>query len=143
MPEKRRRSPAEKKALSYEKDRRNGYMANDKASRKGIPLSKAKGHRADRRKASSALSDYENLDEEEADLVENALVNDVERIKRWKKSPDQSLRDHVETQQGRREFREGRKQWVQKNVEDAKAKGDDSVSWSWRGSDVESDFKSE
>ena len=143
MPEKRRRSPAEKKALSYEKDRRNAFMANDKASRKGIPLSKAKGHRADRRKSAAALSDYENLDEEKADLVENALVNDVERIKRWKKCPDQSLADHIETQEFRRDQRDGRKQWVRENVEEAKAKGHTSFGHSWRGSPVESSFDSE
>ena len=56
MPRKRQRSPGEKKALSYAKDRRNCYRANDKASRKAIPLRKAKSHRADRRKAAGALA---------------------------------------------------------------------------------------
>jgi hypothetical protein len=41
MRKKRLRSPQEKKALSYELDRRNAYGQNDKAARKAIPLRKA------------------------------------------------------------------------------------------------------
>ena len=33
----KRKSPQEKKALSYAKDRRNTYGENDKSSRKNIP----------------------------------------------------------------------------------------------------------
>jgi hypothetical protein len=43
------RSPAEKKRLSYERDGRNTYGQSDKASRKAIPLFKAKSHRKARR----------------------------------------------------------------------------------------------
>lgn len=35
------RGPQEKKALSYARDRRNGYGENDKSSRKAIPARKA------------------------------------------------------------------------------------------------------
>jgi hypothetical protein len=40
------RTPQEKKRLSYAKDRRNVYRENSKASRKGIPLAKARANRA-------------------------------------------------------------------------------------------------
>jgi hypothetical protein len=48
---KRRRSPQEKKKLSYERDRVNVYGQNDKASRKRIPKFKAATKRALRRGA--------------------------------------------------------------------------------------------
>jgi hypothetical protein len=47
---KRRRSPQEKKKLSYERDRVNVYGQNDKASRKRIPKFKASSIRALRHK---------------------------------------------------------------------------------------------
>jgi hypothetical protein len=47
---KRRRSPREKKKLSYERDRVNTYGQNDKASRKRIRKFKASSNRALRHK---------------------------------------------------------------------------------------------
>ena len=143
MPRKRQRSPGEKKALSYAKDRRNCYGENDKASRKAIPLRKAKSHRADRRKAAGALAAYETLGEEAAALTENALVKDVGRFKRWQKAPDRTLGDHVAAKQALRAYREGRKQWVRMRYELGAAQGHNSFSWSWWGSPEGSWFKSE
>jgi hypothetical protein len=143
MPRKRQRSPGEKKALSYAKDRRNSYRANDKASRKAIPLRKAKSHRADRRKAAGALAAYETFDEETAALTENALVNDTGRVERWAKCPDQALADHIADQQWRRAHREGRKQWVRMQYEQAKKKGHTSFGWSWSGTADKSWFTSD
>lgn len=142
MPRKRQRSPGEKKALSYAKDRRNCYRANDKASRKAIPLRKAKSHRADRRKAAGALATYETLDEETAALTENALVKDIGRTKRWAKSPDQPLADHIADQQVHRGHREGRKQWVRLQFELAKKRGHSGFSWQWQGDPEASRFES-
>jgi hypothetical protein len=45
----RKKSPPEKKADSYKKDRRNTYGENSKSSRKNIPLAKAREHREARR----------------------------------------------------------------------------------------------
>lgn len=45
---RRRRSPQEKKLLSYRRDRRNAYGGNAKSSRRNIPLSKRLPHRANR-----------------------------------------------------------------------------------------------
>lgn len=143
MPRKRQRSPGEKKALSYSKDRRNCYGENDKASRKAIPLRKAKSHRADRRKAAGALAAYESMSEDAAALTENALVKDIGRIKRWKKAPDRALSDHVAAKQALRAYREGRKQWVRMRYELGVAQGHNSFSWSWWGSPEDSPFKSE
>ncbi len=143
MPEKRRLSPAHKKALSYAKDRRNSFGENDKAARKAIPARKAGENRKNRRKAAQALDGYENLDEGCADLIESSLMHDVERVGGWKKSPDQPLADHISQQNDRRDFRDGRKQWVGNKLIEAKEKGEDCLSWSWRGSDIESEFKSE
>jgi hypothetical protein len=50
-----RRSPQEKKALSYARDRRNDYGENDKSSRKNIPRSKRFGHRTNRRRENEIL----------------------------------------------------------------------------------------
>jgi hypothetical protein len=74
---KRRRSPQEKKKLSYERDRVNVYGENDKASRKRIPKFKATTKRAlrhqarsftdlaakadDAERADAALADYRTL----------------------------------------------------------------------------------
>lgn len=57
----RRLTPQQKKALSYERDRRNVYDENDKSSRKNIPLrkrlvSKANRH-ADRRPSGTRWDD--------------------------------------------------------------------------------------
>ena len=141
MPIKRRRSPAEKKALSYAKDRRNCYGENDKASRKAIPRSKAKGHRADRRKAAGALKQHEVMDEDQAALVENELVNDLGRHKRWTKEPDRSLGEYVDRQKAKRQNRIGRKKWVQENIKLAQEQGARGFSHSWRGSEEDSTFK--
>ncbi|MEM7666217.1 MAG: hypothetical protein AAF250_10220 [Pseudomonadota bacterium] len=141
MPQKRRRFPAEKKALSYSKDRRNSYGENDKAARKAIPRNKAKGHRSHRRRAAADLSRYEILDEDIAALTENALITDLDRFSRWSKCPDQSLRDHIDEQDRRREYRGGRKLWVKTRSTEARERGDTGFMWSWGGSDVASFFK--
>lgn len=137
MPETRRRSPAEKKALSYAKDRRNSYGGNDKAARKAIPARKAGENRKDRRKAGQALESYTTLEEGAADLLESSLINDIERVYgwSWKKSPDQTLGEHIKCQKDRRDFREGRKQWARNKREEAKQKGTIFVSHRWRGSE--------
>jgi hypothetical protein len=61
-----RRSPQEKKALSYSRDRRNDYGENDKSSRRNIRRGKQLGHRSNRhhehrilRQASGGIPDAE------------------------------------------------------------------------------------
>lgn len=55
------KTPQAKKALSYALDRRNAYRENDKASRKLIPLRKARENRQDRRKIAQALDTLTRL----------------------------------------------------------------------------------
>lgn len=50
------KTPQEKKALSYAKDRRNSYRENDKASRRLIPKRKAGVNRVYRRTVSDTLA---------------------------------------------------------------------------------------
>lgn len=87
MPRKKRRSPPEKKRLSYAKDRRNCYGESTTSARKSIPLRKALANRAVRRLAKSSLS----VNDTEAS---DALL--AKKLKaRWKKVPDQPLRAHL------------------------------------------------
>ena len=104
------RSPQERKALSYAKDRRNTYGENDKASRKLIPLRKAQESRQDRRKVAQEIALLPNLDEQSADLLESSIRQDVHRVGGWRKSPDQPLGKTVTWAKGARQKREGRRQ---------------------------------
>ncbi len=82
-----RKTPQEKKALSYAKDRRNAYGQNNKASRKAIPACKSSENRKVRRNANQALSSINRLDEESAELSESSLNHDVGHAGVWKKYP--------------------------------------------------------
>ena len=97
MPEKTRRSPQEKKALSYARDRRNAYGENDKASRKAIPARKAKAHRKERRAAASALQGAQEAAVLEARL--DAFLGSRSRKDVWRKKPDRPLGEHVTLKQ--------------------------------------------
>jgi hypothetical protein len=69
-----RRSPQEKKALSYAKDRRNAYGENDKSSRRNIPLRKRLVNRANRHAAQQQLREASGAAEaERAESVEERL----------------------------------------------------------------------
>ena len=96
------KSPQEKKALSYAKDRRNDYRENDKASRKAIPLRKARENRQNRRKVAQALSIVPQLDEAAAALIESSALHDINRVGGWKKKADIPLAEFVGRQIRRR-----------------------------------------
>jgi hypothetical protein len=106
---KKDRSPQEKKALSYAKDRRNAYGENDKASRKLIPLRKATESRQDRRKVTQEVASLQKLDEEGADVLESSARHDVRRVGGWTKSADEPLGKVVAGTMQAREARAGRK----------------------------------
>lgn len=105
MDERLPKSPQEKKALSYAKDRRNTYGENDKASRKAIPARKAGESRKIRRKARQSLEVLDQADEATAEVVESSLRQDLERVGGWKKSPDAPLADYMKLQARRRSWR--------------------------------------
>ncbi|MGW4110246.1 hypothetical protein ACWEFJ_05165 [Actinosynnema sp. NPDC004786] len=89
-----RRSPQEKKRLSYAKDRRNTYGENDKGSRRGIPLNRRLDLRADRRRAEQALRGALGpADEAAADRAEQAARD--RRPARFRKTPDTPLGEVV------------------------------------------------
>ena len=104
-----KRPPAEKKALSYAKDRRNNYGNNDKAARKAIPARKAIESRRVRHEINQVVAQIPALDEHAADVAESSARQDISRVGGWKKSPDQPLRDHVDRQQELAVMRTGRK----------------------------------
>ena len=99
------RSPGEKKALSYAKDRRNDYGQNDKASRKLIPKQKAAAHRIIRRRADRTLFGVSAVDD--ADLIETITTADIQhktgsqRKGAWQKSPDAPLGEYLMKQRVR------------------------------------------
>lgn len=104
-----RKTPQEKKALSLRKDRRNTYGNNDKAARKIIPLRKAKEIRRNRHKNNQALAGIENLEEAAANLVESSALQDVHRVRGWRKSPDDPLGEVLESKAANRARRVGGK----------------------------------
>jgi len=83
-------TPQEKKRLSYAKDRRNTYGENSKASRKGIPLSKAKSIRADRH-AQETLLATATIASSPDELSDVELQVRTVGPRQWKKSPDKPL----------------------------------------------------
>jgi hypothetical protein len=100
--DKRVRSPQEKKAVSYERDRRNGYGENDKASRKAIPKRKALESRKDRHRVAQDLTVLPRLSEDAAAVVESSARHDVHRVGGWRKGADISLADHLSKRLHRR-----------------------------------------
>jgi hypothetical protein len=92
---KKRRSPQEKKRLSYSKDRRNWYGENDKSSRKNIPRSKRIRQRSERHRRQQQLSAAVGpVDESvEAGLAER--LAQTRRGNRWRKFPDTQLGVYV------------------------------------------------
>lgn len=81
------KTPQDKKRLSYAKDRRNNYGNSDKASRRLIPLYKAKQRRLHRSRAQQALSAVGD-DPVASDRLESDLSHDMtSQNSFFKKSP--------------------------------------------------------
>jgi hypothetical protein len=113
------KTPQEKKALAYEHDRRNRFGQNAKASRKAIPLRKAKTKRADRKSANQILSTApKTIDLLADDAPENKIAG-IQK-KRWRKVPDVSLRDAIQAKNNWRMMRYGRKKGKRSVIEDTK-----------------------
>jgi hypothetical protein len=89
-----RKTPQDKKRLSYAKDCRNTYGENDKSARRSIPRAKARQHRANRRVAHQVLT---HAGEDELGLIRPRT--------RWRKSPDTPLGQVVATRLEARESR--------------------------------------
>ena len=80
---KRRKTPQEKKVLSYAKDCRNVYGENDKSSRKAIPRRKQQQRQNERRVLKANLKK----------TIEGTEEVTLERPKlgMWRKEPDEPL----------------------------------------------------
>ena len=103
---KRRRTPQEKKRLSYERDRRRVRTSSDKAPRKIVPRRRAWGHRAARRAAQVPV----HLVPDELALEHAEGLFDLKTRTRWRKWNDRSLAEHIDDRTWRRTIgREGRK----------------------------------
>jgi hypothetical protein len=107
----KRLTPQEKKRLSYERDRRNDYGENDKASRKAIPLQKRKVLRAYRKLTRQRLPKNELVADLEGAEAAEFRVREVKR-KNWRKVPDIPLGQFIEQQTDARGRRYGRKLWA-------------------------------
>ena len=96
-----RKTPQEKKELSYAKDRRNAYGENDKSSRKNIPLRKRLVNRANRHSAQRALSEAVGVtDSASEEAAEQKVAS--KRPKSWRKQPDIPLTEHLERKSRRK-----------------------------------------
>lgn len=92
-----RRSPQEKKALSYARDRRNCYGENDKSSRKNIPLR----NRVDRRREGVFIGAVGAVDLVAAEQCEIDMLAKG-RPSYWRKRPDLPLGEVVAFKMRRR-----------------------------------------
>jgi hypothetical protein len=90
-----RRSPQEKKALSYVRDRRNMYGENSKSSRKNIPLRKRLVNKANRHAAQQQLRQVNGAPAvERAEQAEDRLCGAGRKT--WRKRPDLPLRQALD-----------------------------------------------
>jgi hypothetical protein len=97
-------TPQQKKRLSYLKDRRNTFGENSKASRKGIPLSKARGIRSERHAQDHTLAQAVRTDDsEQLDALENQARSAAPRY--WRKSADKPLGEVLARRESRRATR--------------------------------------
>ncbi|QRN82007.1 MAG: hypothetical protein JK586_04645 [Nocardiopsis sp. BM-2018] len=93
----RRRSPQERKLLSYEKDRRNNYGENDKSSRKNIGRNKRRQVRVPRRRATEALATLRGVTDPDSCARAQERVEGRRPTERhvWSKWPDAALAQDV------------------------------------------------
>lgn len=86
----KKRTPQEKKMLSYERDRRNVYGRSPHASRKAIPLNKALRNRANRHFENQHVDYHGPVPGEDlTDELESLLLKRAP--KEWEKYPDAPL----------------------------------------------------
>ncbi|MCR6486129.1 hypothetical protein M8542_25190 [Amycolatopsis sp. OK19-0408] len=101
----RRKTPQEKKRLSYLKDRRDDYGENAKSTRKNLPRSKAFARRTNRARESVALRAARGVpDEARAEAAEQRILRRRRQVKR--KWADTTLAEYVEWKLERRASRE-------------------------------------
>ena len=88
----KRKTPQEKKAESYAKDRRSTYGNNAKAARSAVPKRKRTRSQVERRTAKQELAGPAAAeDETRVDAMLDRVAQ--KRRKAWQKWPDESLGD--------------------------------------------------
>jgi hypothetical protein len=92
----RLKSPQDKKRVSLERDCRNVYGENAKASRKGIHKGKQRSHMEERRSVKSPLLSLKGTPDEEmaidAELKSRLASIQAKRVS-FRKTPDQPLKE--------------------------------------------------
>jgi hypothetical protein len=96
-----RKSPQEKKILSYEKDSRNSYGESDKGARKRIPRRKTWVNRTMRHAVTQVLGPAKHAKPDAIDNVDTTAI----RRKPWKKGADLPLVHVVESSLKQRQRR--------------------------------------
>lgn len=84
------KTPQDKKRLSLAKDRRNTFGENSKASRKSIPLAKARANRSERHAQDHLLAQTGAGNSEEQLVAVEVQVRST-KPRQWRKSPDEAL----------------------------------------------------
>ncbi|WP_157359580.1 hypothetical protein [Caldimonas brevitalea] len=84
------KTPQQKKRLSYAKDRRNSFGENSKASRKGVPLAKARANRSERHAQDHLLAQSRGVQTHEELAAVEVQVRST-KPRQWRKSADVSL----------------------------------------------------
>lgn len=133
-----RKTPQEKKSLSYAKNRRNTYGENDKASRKSIPLAKALSIRADRHEKNLLLATAVGL--ESSDRL-TAVENDVRAVgpRFWRKMPDSRLGEVLGRKAVRRRAQGSGASYVKRHWDESRGDAYDAWGTSWWYFEVDSD----
>ena len=97
----RKKTPQEKKRLSYEKDRRNCYGESPHGARKSIPKRKRLRNRANRKYQEQQLAITSlKLNDDLAEQIESRLYQKVP--KDWSKVADAPLKKMIEQKRQRR-----------------------------------------
>jgi hypothetical protein len=115
----RKKTPQEKKQLSYEKDRRNCYGESPHGARKSIPKGKRLRNRANRKNQEQQLALTSlKLDDDLAEQIESRLYHKSPKV--WSKVADAPLKKMIEQKQQRRrrlETHDGRRSTKKKHDE--------------------------
>lgn len=108
---KQTKTPQEKKALSYKKDRHTFAWSSDKGLRKARPKRKANANQQLRRRADVEVQGLVKTGEpaDEDLCITNGLISTGRTRKRFQKILSCNLPEAIEVKQRRRQVREGRR----------------------------------
>ena len=115
----RKKTPQEKKRLSYKKDRRNCYGESPHGARKSIPIRKKLRNRANRKYQEQQLTITGlKLDDDLAEQIETRLYQKAPKV--WNKVADAPLKKAVKRKQQRRQKleKEGGRRAAKKKADD-------------------------